>query len=50
MDAFDFGLRIRELRESRNMSQETLGKKMDEASLLLAAMKTISKLRRLMFL
>ena len=27
MDAFDFGLRIRELRESRNMSQETLGKK-----------------------
>ncbi len=24
---FDFGLRIRELRESRNMSQETLGRR-----------------------
>ncbi len=27
MDVFDFGLRIRELREARHMSQETLGKK-----------------------
>ena len=27
MEVFDFGLRIRELREACGMSQETLGKK-----------------------